>query len=120
MRKQILDDLVQKNILAHDEERLYWVIPEQSDGKLAVSSKFLLIERPPQAALVVDEIQAREMVLLTLVKACGLLDLVFFRDEKKLAARLISERAYVQAAKLPDFQTIQEIDAAIVEMIGDD
>jgi hypothetical protein len=51
---------------------------------------------------------------------CGLLDLLFLRDELKLADRQINELVYKQALNNPVIQTIQEIESAIAELVEED
>ena len=73
--------------------------------------------KPPKAGPI---IQPRDIVLLSLLRACGLLELVFLRDERKLASRKINQLFYNQALTDPVLQTIQEIESAIVELVEDD
>ncbi len=64
--------------------------------------------------------EPREIALLSLVKACDFLDLVFVRDECKLASRRIHELVVGEALKNPALQTIEVISAAIEAVVEED
>jgi hypothetical protein len=73
-------------------------------------------------ALVLTSSQAepRDIALLNLIRACGLLDLVFVRDERKLANRRIYEMVVGEALKHPAAQTIEAIGVAIESVVEED
>lgn len=120
LRKQTIDGLFEKGILTPDDDRLRWVIPSPIAPEVKASPKYVLIQRLRRAALAAEDIQPRDIILLSLLKACGLLELVFFRDERKLAARSMNELLFSQAFKDPVIQTIQEIEAVVAEMVEED
>ena len=64
--------------------------------------------------------QPRDIALLSLVKACGLLDFVFLHDERRIAEQAIYENIINQALKDPVIQAIQEIENALTAIIGED
>jgi hypothetical protein len=55
-----------------------------------------------------------------MMSACDLLDLVFLRDERKLATRYTNEQLYNQAMSDSVMQTVQEINAAVAAAVEDD
>jgi hypothetical protein len=67
-----------------------------------------------------EEAHPREIAFLSLVSACGLLDLMFLRDERKAAGQKINELVVFHAMQNPTLDTIQEIDAAIASMVEED
>ena len=67
-----------------------------------------------------EPFETRDLVLLSLVRACDLFDLAFLCDERKLAARYINEQLYSQAMSDPIIQTVQEIDAAMAAAVEED
>lgn len=119
-RKQILESLVQKGILAQEDDHLLWAVPSPLQPEIKASAKFWVIKRLRNVAIASEDIQPRDIILLSLVRACGLLDLVFLRDERKLAGRTINQLFYSQAIKDPVFQTIQEIESAIADLVEED
>ena len=119
-RKQIVKNLVQKGVVTQDDDRLFWVIPSPLQPEAKVSTKYLLITRLRGIVLAQENTQPQDLALLSLVRACGLLDLLFLRDELKLADRQINELVYKQAINNPVIQTIQEIDCAIADLVEED
>ena len=117
---KIVEGLIQKGVFTEDDERLQWVIPSplQPEGK--ASTKYVLSKRLRGIALAQEPFETRDLVLLSLVRACNLLDLVFLRDERKLAARFINERLFSQAISDPVIQTVQEIEAAVAAAVEED
>ena len=119
-QERAIESLVQKGVFTQDDERLLWVIPSPLQPEAKASTKYLVTKRLRGMALAQEDSQKRDLVLLSLLSACGLLDLVFLRDERKLAARYINEKLYSQAMSDPVIQTVQEIDAAVEAVVEED
>lgn len=117
---KISDSLVHKGVFTQDDEHLQWVIPSplQPEGK--ASTKYLLIQRLRAIGLAQEECTSRDLVLLSLLRACDLLDLVFLRDERKLAAGYIYEQLFSRAISDAALQTVQEIEAAVAAAVEED
>jgi Golgi phosphoprotein 3 len=120
LRKQMVKNLVQKGVVTQDDDRVFWVIPSPLQPEAKVSTKYLLILRLRGIVLAQENTQPRDIALLSLVRACGLLDLLFLRDELKLADRQINELVFKQALNNPVIQTIQEIECAIADVVEED
>jgi golgi phosphoprotein 3 len=120
LRKRAVKSLIQKGILAQDEDRLVWAAPSPLQAEMKASAKYLVIRRLRGIVLAQEELQVRDLVLFSLLRACGLLDLVFLNDERKLANRWINEQVFSQAIKDPIIQSIQEIEAAIAAIVEED
>lgn len=118
--KQITESLIRKGIVTREEERLIWCIPSPIQPEAKASSKYWLNKRLRGIVLAQEDAQPRDIVLLSLVRACGLLDLIFLSDERKLAGRYINEAIFTQAIKDPVIQTVQEIESAIAAMVEED
>jgi len=119
-RRCIVESLIKKGVVTLDEDRLFWVIPSPVQAETKASAKYLRIRQLRDAVLAQEDIQTRDIVLLSLIRACGLLDLVFLRDERKLADRYIYESFYSQALRDPVSQTVQEIGTAIAALVEED
>jgi len=119
-RRQIVKSLIQKGVVTQDDDHLFWVIPSPLQPEIQASAKYLVNKRLRGIVLAQGDIQPRDIVLLSLLRASGLLDLVFLRDERKLANRNIYELAINQALKDPVFQTIQEIESALAAIVEED
>ncbi|MBN2148934.1 MAG: GPP34 family phosphoprotein [Anaerolineales bacterium] len=120
LQGKIIESLIQKGVFTQDEERLVWVIPSPLQPDIKASTKFLVNKRLRGIVLAQDEFETRDLVLLSLVRACNLLDGVFLRDERKLADRYVNERLFSQAITDPVMQTVQEIAAAIATVVEED
>ena len=103
-----------------EDDHLVWVIPSPLQAEIKASTKYWVSKRLRNDVLTSEDILPRDIVLLSLLRACGLLELVFLRDERKLASRKINQLFYNQALTDPILQTIQEIESAIVELVEED
>lgn len=112
-RRRIAEDLVQKGVFTQDDERLFWVIPSAVQPDLKASTKYLINKRLRDIVLAQQDFQTRDLVLLSLVEACDLLELTFLRDERKIAERFVREQLYSRAMADPVMQSVQEIEAAV-------
>lgn len=117
---KIVEGLIQKGVFTEDDERLLWVIPAPLQPEVKASTKYVLSKRLRGIALAQEPFETRDLVLLSLVRACNLLDLVFLRDERKLAARYINEQLFRRAISDPLIQTVQEIEAAVAAAVEED
>ncbi len=120
IRRRITGSLIQKGVLTQDDDRLHWAMPTPLQENLKASSKYWMIKRLRGIVLAQEEMQLRDIVLLSLVRACGLLDLIFLRDERKLADRYINEQIFSQSINDSNLQTVQEIEIAITDMVDED
>jgi len=120
MRRRMAERLVQKEVVTQEEDRLLWVIPYASSLDPNVSAKVGMKNRMRGLVLASAQAEPREIALLSLVKACDFLDLVFVRDECKLASRRIHELVVSEALKNPALQTIEVISAAIEAVVEED
>jgi hypothetical protein len=120
LRKQITENLVQKGVLTQEDDHMHWVLPSPLHPEVKASAKYWVVNQLRRIVLAQEEIQPRDIALLSLLRVCGLLDLVFLRDERKLASRYIDELVVSQAMKDPIFETIQEILSAIAAEVEED
>lgn len=120
LRKKITKSLVQKGILTQEDEDLVWVIPSPLHPEISASAKYAVVQHLRGIVLAKEPAGPREIAFLSLVSACGLLDLVFLRDERKIANQYINELVVGEAMKDPLLETIQEIDSAIMGVVEED
>jgi hypothetical protein len=120
LRKQIIENLLQKGVIAQEDDNLFWVIPSPLQSEKKASTKYWINNRLRGIVIAQEEIQPRDLALLSLVRASGLLDLVFLRDERKLASRFINELVVNQSIKDPIIETIQGIETAIAALVEED
>jgi hypothetical protein len=119
-RKQIVERLIQKGLVAQEEDHLQWVIPSPLHKDLKASSKYYLNNRLRTIVLAQGKFEPRDIALLSVMRACNLLDLIFLRDERRFASRCVNELVVRGALKDPLTQTLQEIESAIAVVVEDD
>jgi golgi phosphoprotein 3 len=120
LQKLITASLIQKEILTQEDDRLSWVVPSHFHPDVKASTKYSVIKLLRGIILAQEEPHTREIAFLDLVYACGLLGLVFLRDERKLANQRINELLVAEAMKNPILETIQEIGSAIASVVEED
>ena len=120
IRKHITERLIQKGIVTQEDDHLLWVIPSPLQPEVKASTKYWIKRRLRSIVLASNEAEQRDIALLGVIKACDLLDLVFLKDERRLASRQIGELVVSEALKNPVVQTIEEIGLAIAVVVEDD
>jgi hypothetical protein len=119
LRNRLIDRLETNGVLKRDENRLTWVIPYAESSEIKASAKFTLKDRIRRTVLTDEDVEARDLTLLGLVKACNLMNLVFTKDERKLARQRIYELTVSKTLNDPVFESIQEIEAAVESQAED-
>ena len=118
--KQITDRLIEKGIISMEDDHLVWTVPTPLDPAINATSKFCVNNRLRGIVLAQETDDQRDIALLSLVRACNLLDLIFLKEERRYASRQINELVLSAAMKEPLAQTIQEIENAIALVAEDD
>jgi len=117
--QRLAERLEANGVVKQEEKRLTWVIPYADSPDKNASAKFALKSRIRKSVLADEDLEKHDLALLSMVKACNLLNLVFTKDERKMARRRIYELAVSNTLKDPEFQTIQEIEAAVESQVED-
>jgi len=120
LRKRLAKRLVQAGVVSQEDDRFQWVIPAPTSPNQNASAKYLMKTRIRDLVLASAQAEPREIALLSLVKASALLDLIFVKDERKLADRRIHELVVGEALKDPAIQTIEAIAVAIASVVEED
>ena len=120
LRKNLIERLIQKGIVIQEDDHLLWVIPSPSQPEKNASEKYWIKRRLRSIVLAQDEAEQNDIALLSLISACDLLDLIFVKDERRIASRHIHELIVSRALKDPIDQTLEEIETAIAVVVEDD
>jgi Golgi phosphoprotein 3 len=120
LQKVITANLVQKEILTQEDDRLLWVVPSHFHPEVKASTKYSVIKLLRGIVLAQEDAHPREIAFLSLVCACGLLDLIFLRDERRSANQKINELVVFYAMQNHSLETIQEISSAIASVVEED
>jgi Golgi phosphoprotein 3 len=120
IRRRITERLIQQGIVTQEDDHLLWVIPSPLLPEKKASTKYWIKRRLRTIVLASEPAELRDIALLNIIKACDMLDLVFLKDERRLASRQIGELVVSEALKNPVAQTIEEIGLAIAVVVEDD
>lgn len=120
LRRQMIERLVEYGIVSQENDHLEWELPTPLDPEVNASSKFLLRRRLRGIVMAQEEADQRDIAMLSLLRACGFLDLIFLKDERRYASRHINELVISFAMKDSVAQTIEEIESAIAIVVEDD
>ena len=120
IRKRITERLIQQGVVTQEDDHLLWVIPSPLEPEKKASTKYWVKRRLRSIVLASEPAEQHDIALLNIIKACDLLDLVFLKDERRLASRQVGELVVSEALKNPVAQTIEEIGQAIAVVVEDD
>jgi hypothetical protein len=118
--KRLVERLEAQGIVKSEGNRLSWVIPYGDSPGENSSAKFAIKSRLRRSLLTGGDVDIHDLILLSLVKACNVLNLVFTKDERKMARRRIYELTVEKSLKDPLYQSIQEIQAAVESQVDAD
>lgn len=117
LSETISERLVKRNILKIEHKRYLWVIPYDVFPQLDASAKYWVKHHLRRAVLAGGEATPGIIALLSLLKASRLLDLVFTRDEKKVARRKVEALVASEPFGAALAETIEDIEAAMSTVI---
>ncbi len=118
--RHLSEQLLAKGALQRAEDDFGWSPPPSSDTTRFASAKFILKHLLRSRVLAHEEPDLHEIALLSLLKASNKLELVFFKDERKPAGRVIDEMQMSAAMKDPVAQCLQEIYTALADRIQEE
>jgi golgi phosphoprotein 3 len=118
LRERIGERLVEKKLLSQEDRRFFWSTPAADDTAL---TKFDL-KTPLRVSILSNDDggDPRNMALLSLASASGLLSLIFTQDELPIARHRIHEKVIRGALGNPVMQSIEEIEQAIISNLDED
>ncbi len=119
-RQRLGDRLVDRGILAEDENHWAAIVPFVDFPEQNASAKYWVKSCLRQVALTFGDPDLHDLALLSLVQSCGLLILVFTRDERKAVRRRIYELMINKALNSPAAQAVEEISAGVESLVGTD
>jgi len=117
---QLMEQMVAKGVLEKEDDDYSWVVPFPAENIPAASAKFNLRKRLRILLQTREGPDLQEVALLNLAKGCGMLDQVYFKDERRQASRLIYELTMSTALANPAAQSIQEIESALTSRVDSD
>jgi Golgi phosphoprotein 3 len=110
--KELGERLVEKGILQKESRKYLWVIPSEAFPEKDASAKYLIKNNLRAVVLTGKKPDAYVLALLSLVRACNMLDSVFTKDELKMARKLVDQKIQDVTVGKEVAETIQEIESA--------
>lgn len=117
LRKGILTSLVSRGVLSEQEKRFLWIIPYTGYANQDASARFTLKQQLRAVVLGGTPLDEQSLALLSLVRAAGLEDHLFTRDEIKQARRRIEELTKSEAVGQAVVEAIQAVESASAAVI---
>ena len=110
--KELGERLVEKGILQKESRKYLWVIPSEAFPEKDASAKYLIKNNLRAVVLTGKKPDPYVLALLSLVRACNMLESVFTKDELKMARKLVDQKIQDVAVGKEVTETIQEIESA--------
>jgi hypothetical protein len=110
--KELGEQLVDKGILQKESRKYLWVIPSDAFPEKDASAKYLIKNNLRAVVLTDKKPDPYVLALLSLVRACNMLDIVFTKDELKMSRRLVQQKIQGETVAKGVAETIQEIESA--------
>lgn len=115
--KRVTNGLVEKGILKHEEAKVLWVFSVDRYPTLDAVPELEIRRKIKNVVLNRHEPAEREIALISLVKACELVNEVFEKGERKQAKKRIKEIIEDEAVGKAVSQVVQEITTAVMTVI---
>ena len=112
--KQVAQRLVARGVLREEDRRYLWVVPYAVSPQQDASAKYWIKQGLRAAGLTSAKPERRAVVLVSLIKGCRLLSLVFTRDERKAASKRVDELVKGEDFGAAVAQTLGDIEAATI------
>ncbi len=114
LEKAAASSLVAQGILREEEKRFLWVIPYTGYAAADTSARFALKQRLRGLVLGGEKADEHSLALLSLVRAAGLLDYVFTKDEMRRAKRRVEELVKDEAIGQAVAEALEAVNAAVI------
>jgi golgi phosphoprotein 3 len=118
MKDQIIENLIQKNVIAAKKKKFLW-IPYKEYSQQDTTAKFFSKEMLRLVVFAKEKSGDHAIILLSLVRACDLLDHLFTVDEIAAAKTRVNDLVKNEVLGNSVMATIQEIsDAAAIAVLA--
>lgn len=117
LKQAVVERLVSHKVILEQEKRFLWVIPYQVYPQLDASAKYWVKQRLRDIVLAGEKPEPDQVVLLSLLKACDFLDLVFTREERKAASKIVKSLIKGDVFGEAVAKVIADIDAAVAAAV---
>jgi Golgi phosphoprotein 3 len=110
--KQTAERLSKDGVFQIEKKRYLWVIPYEASPQVDASAKYWVKQHLRGIVLAGEKAEAADVALLSLLRACRLLHLVFTHDERKMAEKKVGDLVQNEVFGEAVVTLLAEIDAA--------
>jgi hypothetical protein len=115
--RKTAEGLAARNVIRFEEKRYLWVIPGEEYTQQDGSAKYWLKEHLRSVVLADAKADPQDLILLSLLKGCRLLNLLFTRDERKAATKKVTALVQGEVFGKAVTDVLAEIDAAVMAVV---
>ena len=119
LRTRVVENLVAVEVLYEEDNHFFRTLPSSDSNYLAIPNKYEKKQALRAMILSTGKSDHRNLALLNMLVASGLLGLIFTQDELVTAERRIHEAVVREALENPAMQTIEDIERAVIDCIED-
>lgn len=115
--KKVASQLIERNVIRVEKKRYLWIIPYEVYPQIDASAKYWVKQHMRSIVMAGEKAEVRDIALLSLLKACNLLRLVFTRDERKYANKKVDELVNGEVFGKAVAKLLEEMEAAMIAMM---
>jgi hypothetical protein len=115
--RQVAERLASQNVIQIEKKHFLWVIPYELYSQVDASAKYWVKQHLRSILLAGEKAETQDVVLLGLLKGCRLLNLVFTKDERKLAGKKMDALVESEVFGESVAEVLNEIDAATMAAV---
>jgi hypothetical protein len=112
LQKRVVQRLVAQNAIRVEKKRFLWVIPYEAYPEQDASAKYWVKQALRGVVLGGEKPEPHTIALLSLLRACRLLNLIFTKDERKAAGQKIDALASADLFGEAVAETVAAVDNA--------
>ena len=118
LSRRIAEDLVEQKILLKKKKRYLSIVPYEAYCEQDASAKYWVKQQLRSVTLAGGKADPQDVALLSLLKACSLVKLVFTRDERKVAQKRIDELVTGEVFGPMVAEVLAKLDAAMMAAVA--
>lgn len=112
--RRVAEILAERNVIRIEKKRYLWIIPYEIYPQVDASAKYWIKQHLRSVVLAGEKAEAPDVALLSLLKACDMLRLLFTRDERKYASKKVDDFVRGEVFGEAVAELLAEIEAAAV------
>jgi hypothetical protein len=116
--KRVAIRLAERNVIRIEKKRFLWIIPYEIYPQVDASAKYWVKQHLRSVVLAGEKADASDIALLSMLKACRLLRLLFTRDERKFANKKVDALVHGEVIGETVARLLAEIEAAEIAAVA--